>query len=415
MATYTHIKVPETGEKITIENGKLNVPNSPIVPFIEGDGIGPDIWAGTKRVLDEACKKTYGGEKQISWMEIYAGAKGQDVTGELAPDETFEAIREFKVAIKGPLETPVGSGFRSLNVTLRQVLDLYACVRPTQYIEGIPSPLKHPEHTNFVIFRENTEDVYAGIEWEKDTPEVKKLIAYLHDELGVTIRPDSGIGIKPISVTGTQRLVKKAIEYAIQNNRKRVTLVHKGNIQKFTEGAFRQWGYDLAANEFGAQTISEDEVWEKHNGTPPTDKIMINDRIADIMFQHVLLRPKEIEVIATSNLNGDYLSDACAAQVGGVGMAPGANIGDEVGLFEATHGTAPSHAGKNEANPTALLLSGVLMFEFLGWQEAAANIRQGLTKSIAQKRVTYDLHRQMDGATKLSTSDFAEAICENMG
>ena len=415
MATYTHIKVPETGEKIGIENGNLNVPNNPIIPFIEGDGIGPDIWKATKCVLDQACESSYGGEKQISWMEIYAGAKGQEVTGELAPDETFSAIKEFKVAIKGPLETPVGSGFRSLNVTLRQVLDLYACVRPTQYIEGIPSPLKNPEFTNFVIFRENTEDVYAGIEWEKDTPEVKKLIAFLHDELGVTIRPDSGIGIKPISVTGTQRLVRKAIEYAIQNNRKRVTLVHKGNIQKFTEGAFRQWGYDLAASDFGAQTISEDEVWEKHNGKAPADKIMINDRIADIMFQHVLLRPKEVEVIATSNLNGDYLSDACAAQVGGVGMAPGANIGDEVGLFEATHGTAPSHAGKNEANPTALLLSGVLMFEYLGWQEAATNIRQGLTKAIAQKRVTYDLHRQMEGATKLSTSDFAEAICENMG
>jgi len=415
MSNYTHIKVPENGQKIAVENGQLKVSDHPIIPFIEGDGIGRDIWGATKRVLDAAVNKAYGGTKEIAWMEVYAGAKGRDVTGDLAPQETFDAIREFRVALKGPLETPVGSGFRSLNVTLRQVLDLYACVRPTQYIPGIPSPLKHPEYTNFIIFRENTEDVYAGIEWEKDSPEAKKLIEFLRDSMGVEIRPDSGIGIKPISVTGTERLVRKAIEYAIQNDRKRVTLVHKGNIQKYTEGAFRKWGYALAAREFGAQTITEDEVWEKHDGNPPADKIMINDRIADIMFQHIINRPKEFEIIATTNLNGDYLSDACAAQVGGVGMAPGANIGDEVGLFEATHGTAPSHADKNEANPTALLLSGVLMFEYLHWNEAAELVRKAHGETILQKRVTYDLHRQMEGATKLTTSDFAEAIVENMG
>jgi isocitrate dehydrogenase len=415
MADYKFIKVPENGQKITIENGTLNISDNPIIPFIEGDGIGRDIWAATKRIMDAAVDKAYGGSKSIAWMEIYAGAKGQDVTGELAPQETFDAIQDFKVAIKGPLETPVGSGFRSLNVTLRQVLDLYACVRPTQYIPGIPSPLKHPENTNFVIFRENTEDVYAGIEWEKGTPEVKKLIEFLHDELGVTIRPDSGIGIKPISVTGSKRLVRKALEYAVKNDRHRVTLVHKGNIQKFTEGGFRQWGYELAAEEFGEQTITEDGVWEVHDGKVPEGKIMVNDRIADIMFQHILTRSKEFEIIATTNLNGDYLSDACAAQVGGVGMAPGANIGDEVGLFEATHGTAPVHADKDEANPTALLLSGVLMFEYLGWTEVAALVRSAHAKTIEQKRVTYDLERLMDGATKLPTSGFADAVIENMG
>lgn len=415
MGNYKFIKVPENGQKITVENGELVVSDNPIIPFIEGDGIGRDIWAATKKILDASVKKAYGGAKSIVWMEIYAGEKGQKVTGDLAPQETFDAIQEFKVALKGPLETPVGSGFRSLNVTLRQVLDLYACVRPTQYIPGIPSPIKHPENTNFVIFRENTEDVYAGIEWEKDTPEVKKLIEFLHDELGAKIRPDSGIGIKPISETGSKRLVRKAIEYAAQNDRHRVTLVHKGNIQKYTEGAFRKWGYELAAEEFGDKTITEAAVWDNHDGKIPEGKIQINDRIADIMFQHILTRSKEFEIIATSNLNGDYLSDACAAQVGGVGMAPGANIGDEVGLFEATHGTAPIHADKDKANPTALLLSGVLMFEYLGWTEAATLIRNAHAKAIQQKRVTYDLERLMEGATKLSTSAFADAVVENMG
>jgi isocitrate dehydrogenase len=414
MAKYQYIRVPEEGEKIRAEDGKLVVPDRPIIPFIEGDGIGRDIWRATKFVLDSAVEKAYSGQKKIVWMEIYAGEKGQNVTGEVLPQETLEAIREFKVTLKGPLTTPVGSGYRSLNVAIRQALDLYACVRPIQYLPGVPSPIKHPERANFVIFRENTEDVYAGIEWERGTPEVKKLMEFLKEQFGVEIRSDSGIGIKPISEFGTKRLVRKAIEYALQNGRRRVTLVHKGNIMKYTEGAFRKWGYELAAEEFPEVTITEDEVWEKYGGQIPEGKIMINDRIADIMFQHVLTRPTEFEVIATPNLNGDYLSDACAAHVGGVGIAPGANIGDEIGVFEATHGTAPSHADKDEANPTALILSGVLMFEYLGWTEAAKLVREALARTIQQKRVTYDLARLMEGATKLRTSQFAQAVVENM-
>jgi len=414
MSKYQFIRVPEEGQRIEAEDGSLKVPDRPIIPFIEGDGIGRDIWRATKFVLEKAVEKAYHGQKRIIWMEIYAGEKGQKITGELLPQETLEAIREFKVALKGPLTTPVGSGYRSLNVALRQLLDLYACVRPIQYIPGVPSPIRHPERVNFVIFRENTEDVYAGIEWEEGTPEVKKLIAFLKEEFHIDIRPGSGIGVKPISEFGTKRLVRKAIQYALQNGRRRVTLVHKGNIMKYTEGAFRKWGYELAAEEFPDQTITEDEVWEKHGGEIPEGKVMINDRIADIMFQHVLTRPTEFEVIATPNLNGDYLSDACAAHVGGVGIAPGANIGDEIGVFEATHGTAPSHADKDEANPTALIMSGVLMFEYLGWHEAAGVIRDALAETIQQKRVTYDLARLMEGATKLPTSKFAEAVVENM-
>ena len=408
------MKIPKTGQAIQTDNGRLNVPDYPIIPFIEGDGIGRDIWRATKHVLDQAVEKAYKGKKRIEWLEIYAGQKAMKACGELLPEETLAAIREFKAAIKGPLETPVGSGYRSLNVTLRQVLDLYACVRPVRYIPGIPSPLKHPEKVNFVIFRENTEDVYAGIEWEEGTAEVKKLLAFLKKEFKVNVRQDSGIGIKPISQTGTQRLVRQAIDYAIQNKRKRVTLVHKGNIMKYTEGAFRKWGYELAAEDYSDVILTEDALWEKHNGKLPDGKIVLNDRIADIMFQHVLTRPDEFEVIATPNLNGDYLSDACAAQVGGVGIAPGANIGDEIGFFEATHGTAPSHADKDEANPTALLLSGVLMFEYLGWREAAGLICDALAETIQQKRVTYDLARLMEGAKKLSTTAFAEAIVQNM-
>ena len=414
MAKYQHVRVPDEGERIQARDGRLVVPDRPIIPFIEGDGIGRDIWRATKLVLESAVEKAYGGRKKIVWMELYAGEKAQRVTGEVLPQETLEAIREFKVAIKGPLTTPVGSGFRSLNVTIRQALDLYACVRPIRYIPGVPSPVKHPEQVDFVIFRENTEDVYAGLEWERGTPEAKRLMEFLRDEFGVQIRPDSGVGIKPISEFGTKRLVRKAIQYALQNKRRRVTLVHKGNIMKYTEGAFRQWGYELAAEEFPEVTITEAELWEKHDGRIPEGKILINDRIADIMFQHVLTRPKEFEVIATPNLNGDYLSDACAAQVGGVGIAPGANLGDELGVFEATHGTAPSHADKDEANPTALILSGVLMFEYLGWPEAAQLIREALARTIQQKRVTYDLARLMEGATQLRTSEFAQAVVENM-
>lgn len=408
------IRIPKNGQVIESENGKLRVPDHPIIPFIEGDGIGRDIWHATRQILEQAVERAYQGKKKIEWVEIYAGQKAKQICGELLPQETLAAIREFKVAIKGPLETPVGSGYRSLNVALRQVLDLYACVRPVQYIPGVPSPLKHPEKVNFVIFRENTEDVYAGIEWEEGSTEAKKIITWLKKEFKVYVRTDSGIGVKPISQTGTRRLVRKAIEYAIQNKRQRVTLVHKGNIMKYTEGAFRKWGYELAAEEFPDRIITEEALWERHGGKIPEGKIVMNDRIADIMFQHVLTRPDEFEVIATPNLNGDYLSDACAAQVGGVGLAPGANIGDGIGFFEATHGTAPSHADKNEANPTALLLSGVLMFEYLDWQEAAGLIRDALAETIQQKRVTYDLARLMEGAKKLSTSQFAEAVIENM-
>ncbi len=414
MAKFSIIQIPKTGQVIESENGKLRVPDHPVIPFIEGDGIGRDIWRATKQILDQAVDKAYAGQKKIEWVEIFAGQKAKQLCGELLPPETLAAIREFKVAIKGPLETPVGSGYRSLNVALRQVLDLYACVRPVQYIPGVPSPLKHPEKVNFVIFRENTEDVYAGIEWEEGSTEAKKIISWLKKEFKVNVRTDSGIGVKPMSQMATRRLVRKAIEYAIQNKRQRVTLVHKGNIMKYTEGAFRKWGYELAAEEFPDRIITEEALWERHGGKIPEGKIVMNDRIADIMFQHVLTRPDEFEVIATPNLNGDYLSDACAAQVGGVGLAPGANIGDGIGFFEATHGTAPSHADKNEANPTALLLSGVLMFEYLGWQEAAGLVRDALAETIQQKRVTYDLARLMEGAKKLSTTAFAEAVMENM-
>ncbi len=414
MAKSQLIQVPKTSQKIEAKSGRLVVPDRPIIPFIEGDGIGRDIWRATRLVLDAAVEKAYNNKKKIEWLEIYAGQKALRICGELLPQETLEAIRTFKVALKGPLETPVGSGFRSLNVTLRQVLDLYACVRPIQYIPGVPSPLKHPERVNFVIFRENTEDVYAGIEWEAGSSEAKKLITLLRREFNVRLREDSGVGIKPISEFGSQRLVRKAIEYALQNKRRRVTLVHKGNIMKYTEGAFRKWGYELATQEFSDVIITEEALWEQYGGKLPDGKILINDRMADIMFQHVLTRPDEFEVIATPNLNGDYLSDACAAQVGGVGIAPGANIGDEIGLFEATHGTAPSHADKDEANPTALILSGVLMFEYLGWREAAGLIRDALAETIQNKTVTYDLARQMEGAKKLSTRQFAEAIVRNL-
>lgn len=402
------------GEKIESTGDRLQVPDQPMIPFIEGDGIGPDIWAATQRVLDAAIEKEYGGKRRIAWVEIYAGEKAKDRTDNWLPVETVEAIAEYRVAIKGPLTTPVGGGIRSLNVSLRQLLDLYACVRPCRYIQGVPSPVREPQKLDVVIFRENTEDVYAGIEWQEGSDDALKIIEFINAQFGKEIRTDSGIGIKPISIFGTTRLVRMAIRYALEHNRRRVTLVHKGNIMKFTEGAFRDWGYELARTEFGDVCITEDELWDRHGGKVPDGKIVVNDRIADAMFQQVLLRPDEYEVIALPNLNGDYLSDACAAQIGGLGMAPGANIGDQAALFEATHGTAPKYAGLDKVNPGSLILSGVMMLEHLGWQGAADRIYEALEKTIQQKRVTYDLERQMEGATTLRTSEFASALIENM-
>jgi isocitrate dehydrogenase len=412
--SYNGISVPKEGAKITSVNGKMVVPDNPIIPFIEGDGTGRDIWKASVRVFDAAVKKAYGGRRSIHWYEVFAGEKAYKKFGEWLPDDTLAAIKAFRVAIKGPLTTPVGGGIRSLNVTLRQVLNLFACVRPVKYYQGVPSPVKNPEKMNMVIFRENTEDVYAGIEWQQGTPEAKKVIDFLGKEMGKKVLPDSGIGIKPISITGTKNLVRSAIRHAIDNQRKVVTLVHKGNIMKFTEGAFRDWGYQLAREEFGSQTISEDEVTKKHGGKTPPGKILINDRIADSMFQQVLTRANEYEVVATPNLNGDYLSDACAAQVGGLGIAPGANIGDEYGVFEATHGTAPKYADQDVINPGSLILSGVMMFEHMGWIEVGNSIEEAFATAIQQKKVTYDLERLMTGATKLRTSEFADAIIANM-
>jgi isocitrate dehydrogenase len=415
MVSFDKLTVPTEGKKIEVEGEKLNIPDNPIIPVIEGDGIGRDIMRATRRVLDAAVEKTYGGKKKIVWFDIYAGDAAQAKYGEVLPSDTFEAIKHFIVALKGPLTTPVGGGYRSLNVTLRQVLNLYACVRPVRYFEGVPSPVKHPERMNLIIYRENTEDVYAGIEWAEGTKEVKKLINWLNETYKLNIRLDSGIGIKPISITGTNRLIRKAIKYAVENNRSSITMVHKGNIMKYTEGAFRDWGYKLATSEFRDQVVTEDELWDKHDGKVPEGKVVIKDRIADSMLQQILTRTAEYDVVATPNLNGDYLSDACAAQVGGLGMAPGANIGDFIGLFEATHGTAPKYADKDMVNPGSLILSGCMMLEYLGWKEAADLIYKAIADTIKQKRVTYDLHRLMDGATKLKTSEYGSAIIENMG
>ena len=413
MSTHSPV-IPEKGEMISFENDRIHVPSHPVIPFIEGDGIGPDIWRATRKVLDQAVEKAYQGERQIMWCEILAGEKAKQTVDEWLPRETVDAISDFAVAIKGPLTTPVGGGIRSLNVALRQVLDLYACVRPCRYIEGVPSPVREPQKLDVVIFRENTEDVYAGIEWQEGSPEALQLIEFVNSRFAKNIRSDSGVGIKPISSHGSKRLVRMAIRYALDRGRRRVTLVHKGNIQKFTEGAFRDWGYQLAREEFGDVCIEEKELWDKHGGKLPEGKILINDRIADSMFQQVLLRPDEYDILATPNLNGDYLSDACAAQIGGLGMAPGGNIGDRAALFEATHGTAPKYAGKDKVNPGSLILSGVMMLEHLGWQEAAQLAFSGLAKTISQKRVTYDLERQMIGATVVKTSEYVSAIVENM-
>ena len=464
--SYSGVAVPGGGQAIEYAGGAFKVPDRPIIPFIEGDGTGRDIWKASRRVFDAAVEKAYGGKKKIAWLEVYAGEKSFNQLKEWLPQDTVDAIRDFRVAIKGPLTTPVGGGIRSLNVTLRQVLDLYACVRPVRYYTGVPSPVRNPEAMNVVIFRENTEDVYAGIEWKSGTPEVKRLLDFLNGEMlkggSKRIREDSGVGIKPISRTGTKRLVRRAIQHAIDNGRTVVTLVHKGNIMKFTEGAFRDWGYEVAVQEFRPHVVTERESWvidnkdrdanisvEKnaaaiepgldqatddfkqkiyaevkhtldsiyatHGNGQWKKKILINDRIADSVFQQVLTRAGEYQVFATPNLNGDYLSDACAAQVGGLGIAPGANIGDGYGVFEATHGTAPKYADKDVINPGSVMLSGMMMLDFMGWKEAAKLIEDGLARTIQQKRVTYDLERLMPGATKLKTSEFASAIIENMG
>jgi isocitrate dehydrogenase len=430
--SYKKIVIP-AGEKITMQNGILNVPNNPIVPFIEGDGTGADIWRASVRVMDAAVEKAYGGKKKISWMEVYAGEKANEVYNETVwlPEETNDAIREYLVGIKGPLTTPVGGGIRSINVALRQILDLYACIRPVQYFTGVPSPVKQPELVDMVIFRENTEDIYAGIEYQAQTSDAIKLIKFLQEELKVTkIRfPDtSSIGIKPVSIEGTERLVRAALKYALENKRRNLTLVHKGNIMKFTEGSFKNWGYALAEREFGSQvyTWAQWERTKEAQGEPAANaeqdaalksgKLLVKDAIADAFLQQILLRPSEYDVIATLNLNGDYLSDALAAQVGGIGIAPGANINYISGhaVFEATHGTAPKYAGQDKVNPSSVILSGEMMFRFFGWNEAADLILSSLSKTIGQKRVTYDFHRLMEGATLLKCSEFGDALIENM-
>ena len=464
--SYNGVAVPSDGRKIGYAAGKYEVPDNPIVPFIEGDGTGRDIWKASRRVFDAAVDKAYKGKRRVAWYEVFAGEKAKAKFDTWLPDDTVGAIREFRVAIKGPLTTPVGGGIRSLNVALRQILDLYCCVRPVKYYKGVPSPVKHPDRMDVVIYRENTEDVYAGIEWEEGTAECAKLIEFLNKDMlkggKKQVRLDSGVGIKPISVTGTKRLVRMAIRYALETGRKSVTLVHKGNIQKFTEGAFRKWGYELATEEFRDEVITERESWVVDNKdknpnltvaqnaemvepgmefAPPAfrqavekevkevldriyathgkgqwkKKIMINDRIADSIFQQVVTRADEYSVLACPNLNGDYISDACAAQVGGLGIAPGANIGDGYAIFEATHGTAPKYADKDVINPGSVMLSGVMMFRFLGWNEAADLIEGGMERTILQKKVTYDFERLMEGATKVKTSEFADCIIENMG
>jgi isocitrate dehydrogenase len=461
MATFNGIEVPADGQKITVDGSKLVVPDRPIIPFIEGDGTGRDIWKASQRVFDAAVEKAFAGTRRIVWYEIFAGEKAFNRFGEWLPDESVKAIAEYVVAIKGPLTTPVGGGIRSLNVTLRQILDLYACVRPVRYFDGVPSPVKNPEKVDVIIFRENTEDVYAGVEFVSGSDRAKEIISLLNDKFGYKIRTDSGIGIKPMSPTGTKRLVRRAIQYALDFNRGPVTLVHKGNIMKFTEGAFRDWGYELAKDEFRGQIVTEretwilgnresnpsisneqnarliepgfeqmsekqraavveevtrtlDAIWQTHGKGEWKKKLLIKDRIADSIFQQILIRPDEYSVLATPNLNGDYLSDAAAAEVGGLGMAPGANIGDDAAVFEATHGTAPKYADLDMVNPSSVILSGVMMFEHMGWREVSEAIVSALSKTIQQKRVTYDLHRQMEGATKLKTSEFASAIIENL-
>jgi len=464
--SYNGLSVPKDGQGIEYSGGKYTVPDHPIIPFIEGDGTGRDIWKASQRVFDAAVEKAYGGKRSVMWFEVLAGEKAYRQTQNWLPEDTVKATVDFRVSIKGPLTTPVGGGIRSLNVALRQLMDLYQCIRPVKYYAGVPSPVKHPEKLDVVIFRENTEDIYAGIEFREGTPEAAKFIAFVNDDMlkgtKKKIRLDSGVGVKPISITGSKRLVRAAIEYAIAEGRKTVTLVHKGNIQKFTEGAFREWGYEVATREFRQQTVTERESWilgnveENPNLTPEENarlvepgmefaskdfgdgvvaeirdviatigqshgkgqwkgKILVNDRIADSIFQQIIIRPSDYSVLATTNLNGDYISDAAAAQVGGLGIAPGANIGDGYAVFEATHGTAPKYADKDVINPGSVMLSGVMLFDFLGWHEAARMIESSLEQTIQQKFVTYDFERQMQGATKAKTSEFATRMIENMG
>lgn len=413
--TYQHVTFPDGGERITVVDNKINVPNNPYVGYVEGDGIGPDITSACLRIWDAAVAKAYDGKRKISWVETYLGEKAAGIyDGDYFPKETLNALEELIVSIKGPLTTPVGGGFRSLNVALRQDLDLYSCVRPVEHFPGVPSPVRKPEEVDVVIFRENSEDVYSGIEFQAGSEECAKLDKFLREELGAKFHEGSALGIKPISEFGTKRLVRKAIQYAIDNGRESVTLVHKGNIMKFTEGAFRTWGYEVAREEYAEYTITEDELYNEYGGKRPEGKIVINDRIADIIFQLMLLRPSEFEVLATMNLNGDYLSDAIAAEVGGVGIAPGANMADHVAVFEATHGTAPKYAGQNKVNPGSLLFSGVMMLEYMGWREASELIRAAYVETLNDKVVTYDFARQMEGATEVSTSGFADAIIERI-
>jgi len=402
-------------EKIKKDSdGSLNVPDHPIIPFIEGDGIGPDIWRATRLVIDAAVEKTYAGDRKISWKELPVGEKGYAETGSYLPQEALDAIQANVVAIKGPLTTPIGKGIRSLNVAIRQKLDLYACVRPVRYIETVPSPMKHPEKINMVVFRENTEDLYAGIEWASGTDEANTVADFLKTKMGVELPPASGIGIKPISPANTKRLVASAIVHALENGFPSVTLMHKGNIMKFTEGAFAQWGYQVARERFGDRTITEAQLYDTYDGKAPDGKVVIKDRIADMLFQQVLLRPDEYSVIATPNLNGDYISDALAAQVGGLGMAPGANIGDTCAVFEATHGTAPKYTGMDKVNPGSLILSGAMMLDYMGWKEAGTAIRDAVQAAIKARRVTYDLARQIEGAQEVKCSEFAAAIVGQM-
>ncbi len=411
---FSKIPGPKAGTKIEWRDGRLEVPDDPIIPYVEGDGIGRDIWPAAQAVFDAAVSKSSRGKQRVHWWEIPAGEKAVARYNEILPEESLQALKAYLVSIKGPLTTPIGGGFRSINVAIRQRLDLYACIRPIRWYPPAPSPVKHPEKIDMVIFRENTEDVYAGIEWPANSPEAKTLIGFLRDEFGQTVRPDSAIGIKPMSITGSKRLVRKAIRYALDNGRRSVTLVHKGNVQKYTEGAFKDWGYEVAAQEFGDRTVSEAAVEKCHDGRVPAGRLVIKDRITDSMFQQVLLRPDEYDVIATTNLNGDYLSDAIAAQVGGLGIAPGANVGDRVANFEATHGSAPKHAGQDKANPGSLILSGVMMFRHMGWRDVADLIECGIAGAIAAKTVTYDFERLMEGAKLLKCSEFGQAVIQHM-